>query len=186
MTAAGYPALATARLILRPIRLEDAPAIQRIFPQWDIVRYLHAGIPWPYPDHGAADHLEHLLLPRIARGEAWSWAIFPRAEPGRLIGCIDLMTGADANRGFWLDPDWQGRGLMREAADIVTDYWFEGLGRTVLRTHKAVANVASRRISLAQGMRCIATMEKAYAGGRYPSELWELTAQAWKARRAGA
>jgi len=49
---AEYPAFETARLFVRPYRAEDIPAIQRIFPQWEIVRYLNAGIPWPYPDDG--------------------------------------------------------------------------------------------------------------------------------------
>ena len=30
-------------------------------------------------------------------------------------------------RGFWLDPEFQGRGLMTEAADRVTDYAFRDL-----------------------------------------------------------
>lgn len=39
------PRLHTPRLLLRPLQLEDAEAIQRIFPQWEIVRYLSARVP---------------------------------------------------------------------------------------------------------------------------------------------
>gem|GEM_PF-4771929 len=49
----GYPTLETARLALRPVEMADAPAIQRLFPQWEIVRHLNAGVPWPYPEDGA-------------------------------------------------------------------------------------------------------------------------------------
>jgi hypothetical protein len=51
------PVLETARLVLRALRLEDAPAAQRHFPRWEIVRWLNAGVPWPYPsdDGGASD-----------------------------------------------------------------------------------------------------------------------------------
>lgn len=180
---ADMPTLETPRLILRPVRLDDAPAIQRIFPRWEIVRHLDAGIPWPYPDDGADAYLRGHLLPAIERGEAWSWAILPRDDAAaRLIGCIDLSLLDGAHRGFWLDPAWQGRGLMSEAAEAVTDHWFGPLGQPVMRIHKAIANEASRRISLRQGMRCIATMEKDYVGGRLPSELWEITAREWRAR----
>jgi ribosomal-protein-alanine N-acetyltransferase len=81
------------------------------------------------------------------------------------------------NRGFWLDPAWQGPGLMTEASTAVTDYWFETLERPVLRAPKAVANVASRRISESGGMRLIETTERDFVSGRLPAEIWEITRQ---------
>lgn len=39
------PALETSRLYLRPLQAEDALQIQKIFPQWEIVRHLAAGFP---------------------------------------------------------------------------------------------------------------------------------------------
>lgn len=41
------PQLETARLLLKPLVSEDAAQIQRIFPRWEIVRYLIASVPWP-------------------------------------------------------------------------------------------------------------------------------------------
>ena len=78
---------------------------------------------------------------------------------------------------------WQRRGLMTEACDIVTDYWFNTLRFPVLRAPKAVANVASRRISEKQGMRLVACEDRHYVSGRLPAELWEITAEEWNARR---
>ncbi len=74
---------------------------------------------------------------------------------------------------------------MTEAAEAVTDFWFEVLGRPVLRVPKAVANGPSRRISERSGMRVIARDERDYVAGRLPSELWEITREAWRARRSG-
>jgi RimJ/RimL family protein N-acetyltransferase len=53
----------------------------------------------------------------------------------------------------------------------------------VLRAPKAVANVASRRISEKTGMRLIATLERDYISGRLPAEIWEITAEEWRAKR---
>jgi len=39
------PVLETQRLLLRPLRQEDVPAIQRRFPRWEVVRYLAAHVP---------------------------------------------------------------------------------------------------------------------------------------------
>jgi RimJ/RimL family protein N-acetyltransferase len=180
-----YPALETERLLLRPVTIEDAAAMQLVFPQWEIVRWLDAGsVPWPYPPDGCEVYLRNLLLPRIERGEQWSWTIRRKDAPGQLIGVITLTDGEDDNRGFWLDPAFHGQGLMSEAVEPVTDYWFDVLGRLLLRIPKAADNVASRRISEKQGMRRIATIEKDYVGGRMPSDLWEITAEEWRARRS--
>jgi RimJ/RimL family protein N-acetyltransferase len=87
------------------------------------------------------------------------------------------------NRGFWLGLPWHGRGLMTEAADAVTDYWFDVLKFPVLRIPKAAANIASRRISEKQGMRLVATEEREYVSGRTTAEIWEITADEWRAHR---
>jgi ribosomal-protein-alanine N-acetyltransferase len=179
----AVPILETRRLLLRPLELADADAVQALFPRWEIVRFLNDRIPWPYPADGALTFIRDLALPAVAAGEAWHWSIRPKSEPGRLIGCINLSLGAEDNRGFWLDPAWQGQGLMTEAADVVTDFWFGELGQETLRIPKALANEASRRISVSSGMRVIASGESDYVGGRLPSETWELTREEWLARK---
>jgi RimJ/RimL family protein N-acetyltransferase len=73
---------------------------------------------------------------------------------------------------------------MTEAADAVTDYWFNVLKFPLLRTNKAVGNKASSRISKRQGMRLIAIEERDYVSGRLPAEIWEITIEEWRARRA--
>ena len=181
--APSIPTLETPRLVLRPLKLADAPQIQILFPQWEIVRYLRNAIPWPYPADGALQYVRDMALPAIARGEAWHWTLRLRTEPKQVIGFISLIKGKTENRGFWMSPPWQGRGLMSEACDAVTDYWFNVLKFPVLRVPKAVANAASRRISEKQGMRVVATEERDYVGGRFLSETWEITAEEWRARR---
>lgn len=39
------PILETSRLLLRPL--------QALFPHFEILQYMSAAIPWPYPDDGA-------------------------------------------------------------------------------------------------------------------------------------
>jgi ribosomal-protein-alanine N-acetyltransferase len=54
----------------------------------------------------------------------------------------------------------------------------------ILRAPKAIANEASRRISQKQGMRSIAVEERDYVSGRLPSEIWEITAEEWRAHKS--
>jgi [ribosomal protein S5]-alanine N-acetyltransferase len=178
------PPLETPRLLLRPLELADAAQIQLVFPQWEIVRHLAARVPWPYPPDGALTFLRDVSLPAMARGEAWNWTIRPKSDPARIIGGIDLRKSDDNdNRGFWLDPPFHRHGLMTEAADAATAFWFDVLRFSVLRTSKAVANIASRRISEKQGMRVVEVIERDYVSGRLPAEMWEITASEWRARK---
>jgi RimJ/RimL family protein N-acetyltransferase len=119
----------------------------------------------------------------MQRGEAWRWTLRLKTNPDQMIGSISLMKTENKNRGFWIGLPWQGQGLMSEACNAVTDYWFHVIKASVLRVPKAVANTASRRISEKQGMRVVAQLEQDFVCGRLPAEIWEITAEEWRARR---
>jgi len=178
------PVLRTPRLVLRPVRSKDAPVIQRLFPHWDVVQWLDARIPWPYPADGAASFVA-TCLEKMARGEKSHWAIVPKSGPADLIGLIDLWPddGESRNqRGFWLDPAHQGRGLMTEAADRVTDYAFRELGWPYLWFTNAQENQPSRRIKEKQGARLVDMLIGDYVGGRTTQMVWLLERDDWLAR----
>lgn len=179
---ANIPTLETQRLILRPLELADAEQTQLLFPHWEIVKYLANRVPWPYPPDGAHTHYRDDALPSMERGERWHWTLRLKSNPEQVIGCISLMKGENENRGFWLGLPWQGQGLMSEACEVVTDFWFDVLNFPVLRAPKAVANESSRRVSQRQGMRVVKREERDYVSGRLMSEIWEITAEEWKAR----
>ena len=140
---------------MRPLQLADAEQVQVLFPKWEIVRYLTAQVPWPYPPDGAYQFYRNVALPAMERGNAWHWMLALKTAPSQVIGSIGLMNNNEVNRGFWLGLPWQGQGLMTEACAAITDYWFNALKFPVLRVPKAVANTASRRISEKEGMRVL-------------------------------
>lgn len=179
------PALETPRLSLRPLTLEDAAEVQRLFPQWEIVRYLNAVVPWPFPEGAALAHIRDAALPAMERGDEWHWSLRRKSAPEELIGRIHLSRSEGNNRGFWIVPAWRGQGLMTEAVIAVTDYWFDVLQFPVLRAPKAAANLGSRRISEKTGMRRVGTIEGDYVSGRMQGEIWEITAAEWQAFRKG-
>jgi [ribosomal protein S5]-alanine N-acetyltransferase len=177
------PMLETPRLWLRPLVLADAAEVQQLFPQWEIVKHLAHQVPWPYPPDGALQYYRNIALPAMARGEQWHWALCLKTQADQLIGAIALFRDGENNRGFWLGLPWQRQGLMTEAVEAVTAYWFEELGMATLRAPKAVANLASRRISEKTGMRLVGSKESDYVSGRLPTEVWEITAEEWRAQR---
>lgn len=177
------PTLTTERLLLKPLVAEDAQQIQKLYPRWEIVRYMVASVPWPYPENGAENYINNVALPDMAKGIAWFWTIRNREAPDELMGLICLYDVEDNNRGFWLAPEYQGQGFMREASIAATDYWFNVLNKPVLRAPKAAVNIRSQRISVSSGMRLIKTVKKEYVSGLLDSELWEITRDEWNTRK---
>ena len=175
--------LETRRLLLRPLQLSDEAQAQEIFPHWEIVRFLNNRVPWPYPADGVQSYYRDVAIPAMERGEEWHWSLRLKPKPDQMIGCITLMNREENNRGFWLGSRWQQRGLITEACEVVTDYWFNELKFPVLRVPKAIANTASRRISEKTGMRVVEVTERDYVSGRLPTEVWEITAAEWRARK---
>jgi hypothetical protein len=53
------PTFETERMWARPVQLEDAEQVQRVFPRCEIVKHLGAVVPWPY---GSRNRLNMPLL----------------------------------------------------------------------------------------------------------------------------
>jgi [ribosomal protein S5]-alanine N-acetyltransferase len=178
--------LETNRLVLQPLQLADAEQSQLLLPQWEMVKFMGARIPWPYPADGALTYYRDVAIPGMEQGKEWHWTLRLRQAPEEHIGAISLIAkDGYAARGFWLGLPWQGRGLMTEAVVAVNDYCFDVLGFSALRAPKAVPNLSSRRISEKTGMRVIEMEERDYVSGRLLSEVWEITADEWREKRQG-
>lgn len=177
------PLLETERLVLRPLRLEDAPAVQQHFAHWEMVRHLVARVPWPYPADGAEANVRDCLAKR-ERGEQFYWAITLKGGGDALIGRIDLRpdAGVGAMRGFWLAQEYWGRGLMTEAADAVNAYAFEVLDWPFIDVSTNAANLASQRIKEKQGFTPAGMGTDRYVEGIRRKAYWRLTQADWRAR----
>lgn len=179
------PTLETERLILRPLAARDAPAIQRHFPDWEVLEHLHAGLPWPYPEDGAETNVRDCLEKR-SRGEKFFWVLTLKAGSDEAIGRIDMgpFDGKTRDmRGFWLAREYWGRGLMTEAAERVTAYAFEDLAWPFLYLTNAEPNQRSHRVKEKQGAEIVDVRPHPFMSGEFPRVTWLLTREAWVARR---
>lgn len=182
----SVPQIITPRLVLKPLESADALQIQRLFPRWEIVRYLVNSVPWPFPDGAAQSYVDNVALAAVAQGTGWFWTLRRQENPDALIGVICLMDVKDNNRGFWLVPEWQGQGYINEACYAVNDFWFETLDKEVLRAPKAAVNTRSKKVSDRQGMRLVRTEKAQYVAGELDSELWEITRDEWRRHKRQA
>lgn len=175
------PLLETERLLLRPITVEDSPAIQKYFNDWEIIKNLAAVIPWPYPDDGAYDFIKNTCLPEIERGNFKVWVIVPKAGPDEAIGVVHYRAdgGNDGNRGFWLAREFQKRGYMTEAITAMQDYLFFDLKVDKIIVCNSIKNPQSRRIKEKTGAVFLGHCEIMHHSGDSLSEKWEVRCENW-------
>jgi ribosomal-protein-alanine N-acetyltransferase len=109
-----------------------------------------------------------------------------KGEQDKLIGRIDLSPDdgvSRSQRGFWLDPEYQGRSLMTEAAERVTEYAFVSLRYPQLWLRNAEANIASSRIKERQGARLVDRVPGRLVCGKTTMLVWLLNREAWLAQQ---
>jgi ribosomal-protein-alanine N-acetyltransferase len=183
------PTLQTRRLILRPLALSDAPAIQRHFNNWNIIKNLASVVPWPYPDDGAETFIKQQLEKIAAGEEIYQWVLVPQAGDGQAIGNIHFrprVASPKGNRGFWLAESCWNRGLMTEAIASVNDFAFRTLGVESFYVCNVVSNAASRRVKQKTGAEFVGYIELPHHNGQSKSERWKVTRESWLDRSSAS
>jgi ribosomal-protein-alanine N-acetyltransferase len=179
------PTLETDRLVLRPVTLADAPAIQKYFDNWNIIKRMQVRVPWPYPKNGAEEFLRGTVLPGVESGDCLYWAILAKDGPDEAIGMIEFrfQDNSGGNRGFWLAEPFWGRGYMTEAVSAVQDYLFFDLGIERFVVTNARTNQASRRVKQKTGARLLGPATLQHHQGGLDAEKWEVTRERWATLR---
>ena len=155
------PILETERLILRPMRVDDAPDMYDYAKNPDVARFLL----WrPHPDiTHTREYLEY-LAGRYRLGMHYEWAIVLK-ETNRMIGtcgfaAIDCPHNV-GEIGYVLHPDHHGKGLVPEAAARVLRFGFSVLGLHRIEARFMVGNNASCRVMEKLGMRFVGIRREA-------------------------
>ena len=121
------PTLITARLVLRPLTLADAPDVHRLAGEREVASTT-LNIPHPY-EPGMAEQWIRTHQEAYERGELVNFAIV-RGADNTLMGDIGLRINqhhAHAELGYWIGIPFWRQGYCTEAARAVVQYGFEGL-----------------------------------------------------------
>lgn len=180
--------LTTARMTLRPLAPHDADDVWEYQRLPEVLRY----IPWPERDRDQArEHTEMRAGMRrlVADGDATFLAM---VLDGRVIG--DLMvrlSNVQHGRleiGWVVHPDFHGRGLATEGADVLLDLAFGRLAAHRVVAHLDARNAASAHLCERLGMRREATLVEAeYHDGEWQdSATYGMLRREWRARRSGS
>jgi ribosomal-protein-alanine N-acetyltransferase len=176
------PTFETDRLLLKEVTSEHASSYKENFVDYEVIKHLSAGVPWPYPENGVVEFIENVIVPNQGK-DRWMWGIFLRDNPNELIGGIDLWRdGIPEHRGFWLGQKYWGNGYMTEANIPIINYAFECLSFDELIFSNALGNVGSRKIKEKTGATFSHFQEGHFVDPSYKErEIWNLSKISWLA-----
>lgn len=138
--------LETEHLTLRPFEAGDAEAVQGYVGLWEVAR-MTSRIPHPYPAGAAAEWIAGHQA-QGDRGQEYTFCLALKEAVEQPIGAGGLRYLEKGNWeiGYWLAPDFWGRGLATEAARALVVFGFEKLGAEALNSGHFTDNPASGRV----------------------------------------
>ena len=174
----------TSRLLLRPLRDDDAIAMAQALNNINVSRNL-ARVQHPY---GMADAEDFIIRQRGFDPRSVICAITFRAAPDELIGMVAYEYGLSEDGvvfGYWLRECCWHMGLMSEAAAALVQFAFAEGGVEVLKSGHHTANPNSGRILRKLGFaETSREMSFGLAQGREVATIrFNLTSDAWAAQQ---
>jgi [ribosomal protein S5]-alanine N-acetyltransferase len=155
------PTLETARLRLRPFEMTDAPAIQMLLNDPEVVGNMpDETLPFTLED---AEMLVTTSHAATAEGMAYVFAVV-RQSNDDLVGYCDLELQPDHQRGeiaYWIGRPYWWQGYATEAAKRVVRFGFEELNLNRVYAHVLQRNTASARVLQKAGLQYEGTQRHA-------------------------
>ena len=178
----SQPEIAVGDLLLRPWRRTDAADLVRGWADPEVRRWGRYGAVVPVRENVEQwldwNHEQRLYALRAG------FAVCS-ADSGRLAGSITLRDfgrtaapvghgGNCGEAGYWILPEWRGRGVATRALDALSRWAFGttedgGLGLRRIALRHSVANLASCRVAEKAGYPREGTMRESY---RYADGAW--------------
>jgi RimJ/RimL family protein N-acetyltransferase len=188
------PRLRTARIELRPMTLEHLPLLHRLDSDPEVMRHLLGRA-------RTAEEIDDFWAPRCADttadegGLGWWvgfhgdtflgwWDLEPRDSSPDAAGRVDA-----AEIGWRVERRHWRQGFATEGARVLLEHGFETVGLQLVWAETMAVNAASRGVMRKLGMRHTRTevrsWENALSGADQGEVVYELTADDWRALRAG-
>jgi 8-oxo-dGTP diphosphatase len=172
----------TPRLLLRPLRIEDAADIQRMAGEWEVARYT-ANIPHPY-EAGMAE-----AWIKSHRDDFEIVFAIERREDGALVGCIGVepdRAAREAEFGYWIGMPYWSAGYATEALSSLVDHAFATLDVDRARAAAMPENRASIRVQEKVGFRYVGVKSLAAParGGAIGVQVRALDRRRWEELKA--
>ena len=158
----GTQILETERLVLRPFRTEDAPAM---FRNWASDEEVTRFLTWP-AHRTEADSAAILRewTADYARKDFYQWAIVPKGNGPEPVGSISVVSLSEqtekAHIGYCIGRQWWHQGITSEAMRAVMDFLFDEVGVQRVDSRHDPRNPHSGAVMEKCGMRYEGTLRQ--------------------------
>ncbi|TSB23842.1 GNAT family N-acetyltransferase [Streptomyces benahoarensis] len=168
--------LTTERLLLRPFRRSDAPAVHTACQDPDIPRW--TSVPYPYTLRDA-EHFTGAFSPQGWRQDTdLSFAVLTR-DTDALVGAVGLVRldrlhtpEHQAELGYWTAREQRGKGYTAEAAAAVVRWAFRDLGVERLEWRAEAGNHGSWAVARRTGFHREGTLRGELVRGGTRRDVW--------------
>jgi len=148
-----FPTLTTARLTLRQLSTDDGAGIFALRSDREINKYLERQPSQTIED---AIHFINKINEIIEKNEGIYWVI-TLTNSNTFVGTICLFSFLNEESkceiGYELLTNYQGQGIMKEAAEKVIDYAFETLRLQKIEAYTHNDNLPSTKLLLNAGFK---------------------------------
>jgi len=154
--------LTTPRLTMRPIAFEDWSLFLKLNQSPSVMKYIG--------DIETTAQIRHRFEQRVGKwdkySDFWLCLVIRERETGRAVGLTgffpDWRPYQQAEVGFMLLPDAQGKGYGKESLREVLNYAFDECGFHRLQANVLEGNIASRRLLESCGFALEGTLRESY------------------------
>lgn len=160
ITFLPFPELTSERLQLRQLTFKDEKEILHLRDHEEVMKYIDR--PKVASLAGAQDFIR--FINRGINKERWFYWGMTLTGRQEVIGTICLWNFngryTRAELGYELHPDYQGRGLMREAVSTVLQFGFQTLRLRKVRAYTHRENIRSVQLLEKMGFSFLKTAEE--------------------------
>jgi len=184
----AFTPIVTARLTLRAMTIDDAPALAARRSEPETAEYQSWTVPYPL------ERAEHLITEVISkdgprRGD-WFQAAITVTSTGETVGdVVAFLTenGKTAEIGYTLDRAAWGNGYATEAAAAMIELLVRDVGVHRIEASTHPDNVASNRVLERLGFTLEGIKRESYWVEDAVSDdaMWGLLARNWRGRASG-
>ena len=162
MPAFDQLTLQTPRLLLRPLRHDDAATILRIHSDPTVMQYMSTP---PWTDIAQANAMVERDLGAMVKGEFLRLGL-ERLEDGALLGCCTLFhLDAGCRRaeiGYDMDAAVWGKGYMHEALTCLLNYGFDEMN-----LNRVEADIDPRNLGSAKSLERLGFRQEGFLRERW-------------------
>ena len=145
-----FPTLSTGKIVLRPVVKNDIELIYQACQDPIISKF--TTIPPDYPISAVKEFVENRIPQQFAKQTELALAI---EEDNKFAGVISLHTIDHANHraeiGYWIEKSMRGKGICRQAVELLTDYGLLTIGFRRIEAMVNSDNETSKHLLLKAG-----------------------------------